>query len=344
MKDKTILITGAAGSIGSEIVRQMSAYQPKLLLLCDIAESPLHHIELEMGDNFPELKIQPLLADVRNKKRVNRIFETFRPEYIFHAAAYKHVPMMEKNPCEAVLTNVCGTINLADAALKYGAECFVMISTDKAVNPGNVMGASKRVAEIYIQSLLGKTRFITTRLGNVIGSTGSVVPRFEEQIKRGGPVTVTHPEAIRYFMSLPEACRLILEAGAIGKSGEIFVFDMGEPIKIIDLAKNMIRQAGYEPDKDIEIQIIGLRPGEKLHEELLYNRETDTATANSKIKVGKKYAYEPSKIQLLLQTLIAEAESGDDISVVKTMKAIVPEFVSCNSVYCGLDFEKNKSI
>jgi FlaA1/EpsC-like NDP-sugar epimerase len=337
LTEKTVLVTGAAGSIGSEIVRQLSAFSPKQIVLCDIAESPLHQLELEISDNYPNVNIRPLISDVRNRERMRNIFESYRPEYIYHAAAYKHVPMMEKNPSEAVLTNICGTINIADLSLEYGAEKFVMISTDKAVNPGNVMGASKRIAEIYIQSLTGSTRFITTRFGNVLGSTGSVIPRFAEQIKRGGPVTVTHPEVIRYFMTIPEACRLVLEAGTFGKGGEIFVFDMGEPVKIIDLAKKMILLSGYEPYKEIDIEITGLRPGEKLHEELLYHSETDGNTPNRKIKIGKKYSYDPAKINSVLTTLIMEAKAGRDLNAVKTMKTLIPEFVSCNSVYSELD-------
>jgi FlaA1/EpsC-like NDP-sugar epimerase len=337
LKNKTVMITGAAGSIGSGIVDLLSAFDVKMLLICDIAESPLYRLSLELKDNYPDLKYRILLADIKNGGRMRRIFEQYRPEYVFHAAAFKHVPIMEDNPCEAALTNVFGTKTVADLATQYGTECFVIISTDKAVRPGSVMGATKRIAEIYVQSLEGKTRFITTRFGNVLCSNGSVIPRFEEQIKRGGPVTVTHRDVIRYFMTVHEACSLVLEASAIGHGGEVFVFDMDEPIKIIDLAEKMIRLSGYEPYKDINIEITGLRSGEKLHEEILYDRENAEDTPNSKIKIGKVGSPDPVKVRAVLEKLLDSAENGDDIATVKTMKELIPEFKSCNSIYSRLD-------
>ncbi|MDD4116453.1 MAG: nucleoside-diphosphate sugar epimerase/dehydratase, partial [Massilibacteroides sp.] len=283
LEDKVVMVTGAAGSIGSEICRQLCTFPIKQLVLFDSAETPMHNLRLELSERFSGLDYVPVLGDVRNNARVEAIMNRYRPQIIFHAAAYKHVPLMEENPCEAVRTNVYGTRIVADSAIKFKAEKFVMISTDKAVNPTNVMGASKRVAEMYVQSLnralkeglmKGETRFITTRFGNVLGSNGSVIPLFRAQITKGGPVTVTHPDIIRYFMTIPEACRLVLEAGTMGQGGEIFVFDMGEPVKIADLAKRMIRLAGLEPDVDIDIKYTGLRPGEKLYEEVLSDQET----------------------------------------------------------------------
>ena len=280
LKDKTILVTGAAGSIGSEICRQLAHFPIKKLICLDAAETPMHDLRLELEEKYKELDFVPIIGDVRNPDRVDYVFRNWHPQVVFHAAAYKHVPLMEENPCEAVRTNVFGTRVIADAAVSYGVEKFVMISTDKAVNPTNIMGCSKRLAEIYVQSLsvaiskgalAGNTKFITTRFGNVLGSNGSVIPRFRDQIAKGGPVTVTHPDIIRYFMTIPEACRLVLEAGTMGKGGEIFIFDMGEPVKIADLAKRMIELSGLQVDKDIEIKYTGLRPGEKLYEELLSN-------------------------------------------------------------------------
>lgn len=295
LKDKTILVTGAAGSIGSEICRQLAHFPIKKLICLDAAETPMHDLRLELEEKYKELDFVPIIGDVRNPDRVDYVFRNWHPQVVFHAAAYKHVPLMEENPCEAVRTNVFGTRVIADAAVSYGVEKFVMISTDKAVNPTNIMGCSKRLAEIYVQSLsvaiskgalAGNTKFITTRFGNVLGSNGSVIPRFCDQIAKGGPVTVTHPDIIRYFMTIPEACRLVLEAGTMGKGGEIFIFDMGEPVKIADLAKRMIELSGLQVDKDIEIKYTGLRPGEKLYEELLSNKENTKETPHEKIRVA----------------------------------------------------------
>ena len=295
LKDKTILVTGAAGSIGSEICRQLAHFPIKKLICLDAAETPMHDLRLELEEKYKELDFVPIIGDVRNPDRVDYVFRNWHPQVVFHAAAYKHVPLMEENPCEAVRTNVFGTRVIADAAVSYGVEKFVMISTDKAVNPTNIMGCSKRLAEIYVQSLsvaiskgalAGNTKFITTRFGNVLGSNGSVIPRFRDQIAKGGPVTVTHPDIIRYFMTIPEACRLVLEAGTMGKGGEIFIFDMGEPVKIADLAKRMIELSGLQVDKDIEIKYTGLRPGEKLYEELLSNKENTKETPHEKIRVA----------------------------------------------------------
>ena len=344
---KTILITGAAGSIGSEIVRQISQFNPKLLLICDMAESPLHNLSLELQDKYPLISFLPIIGDVQNYNQMELVFKKHKPQYIYHAAAYKHVPLMEAHPCEAISTNVLGSRNIIDLAVRYEAESFVMVSTDKAVNPANVMGASKRIAEIYMQALSKKLkeessskpfiRIITTRFGNVLGSNGSVIPRFRDQIERGNPVTVTHPDIIRYFMTIPEACRLVLEAGNFGQGGEIFVFDMGEPVKIKDLAEKMIRLSGQEPGADIEIKYTGLRPGEKLYEELLYNKETVQPTHNPKIMIGKTRGYEYEQVAPLLNQLIETALRFDKIEVVKLMKKITPEFISQNSEYEKLD-------
>jgi FlaA1/EpsC-like NDP-sugar epimerase len=347
MKGNTVLISGAAGSIGSEIVRQLSAFDLESVLLCDIAESPLHQLILDLEDCFPKMKFYPLIADVRNYKRMKCIFETYKPQYIYHAAAYKHVPLMELHPNEAVLANVLGTKNLAELAKAYHAECFVMISTDKAVNPANVMGASKRIAEIYIQSLsdeakkqagdIPSTRFIITRFGNVLDSSGSVTLRFAEQIKSGRPVTVTHPDIIRYFMTIQGACNLVLKAGEIGKGGEIFVFDMGEPVKIKHLAEEMIRMAGLEPYKDIDIVYTGLRPGEKLHEELLYSKENVKPTDNKEIMIGTAGVYNYDEVASLTDQLIEISYHCDSMKIVEMMKKIVPEFISQNSIFEELD-------
>ena len=346
LKDKTILVTGAAGSIGSEICRQLAHFPIKKLICLDAAETPMHDLRLELEEKYKELDFVPIIGDVRNPDRVDYVFRNWHPQVVFHAAAYKHVPLMEENPCEAVRTNVFGTRVIADAAVSYGVEKFVMISTDKAVNPTNIMGCSKRLAEIYVQSLsvaiskgalAGNTKFITTRFGNVLGSNGSVIPRFRDQIAKGGPVTVTHPDIIRYFMTIPEACRLVLEAGTMGKGGEIFIFDMGEPVKIADLAKRMIELSGLQVDKDIEIKYTGLRPGEKLYEELLSNKENTKETPHEKIRVAavREHAYKDVVEHI---DLLAELSLHVHIlPMVKEMKSFVPEFKSQNSQFTRLD-------
>ena len=343
-KDKVILITGAAGSIGSELVRQLAQFKPKLLIVFDIAETPLHTLRLEMESSFPDLKFIPIIGDVRSANRLDYVFRTYHPQIVYHAAAYKHVPLMEENPCEAILVNVKGTMNLANYALRYHADSFVMISTDKAVNPTNVMGASKRIAEIYVQSLAkeskkndSKIKFVTTRFGNVLGSNGSVIPYFKEQIERGGPVTVTHPDIIRYFMTIPEACRLVLEAASFGNTGEIYVFDMGSPVKIVDLAKRMIELAGYVPEKDIKIEFIGLRPGEKLYEELLNDKETTIPTKHEKITIASVRQYDFDTVLNAVHTMIELSTKVEMNNTVKSMKKLVPEFISKNSTYSELD-------
>ncbi|RKU66422.1 polysaccharide biosynthesis protein [Parabacteroides sp. AF17-3] len=343
---KVVMVTGAAGSIGSELCRQLCTFGLKQLILFDSAETPMHTIRLELADRFPDVVFTPIMGDVRMLARVESVFKTFHPQYVFHAAAYKHVPLMEENPCEAVHTNVQGTRNMADMSVKYGADKFIMISTDKAVNPTNVMGASKRLAEIYVQSLSiaiskglhpGKTRFITTRFGNVLGSNGSVIPRFREQLAKGGPLTVTHPDIIRYFMTIPEACRLVLEAAFMGKGNEIFVFDMGTPVKIADLARRMIELAGLIPEKDIEIKYTGLRPGEKLYEELLATKENTLPTNNAKIFRAKVREYDFMDISILITRLVDLSIRVEKLEAVKVMKSIVPEFISRNSEYEKLD-------
>ncbi len=338
--DKVVLVTGAAGSIGSELCRQLAQMHIRTLVMYDSAESPLHYVRLEFEKQYPDLEFIPIIGDVRVKERLRMVFETYHPQVVFHAAAYKHVPLMEENPCEAVLVNVVGSRQVADMALEYGAEKMIMISTDKAVNPTNVMGASKRLAEIYIQSLgcairegkiAGHTKFITTRFGNVLGSNGSVIPRFKEQIENGGPVTVTHPKIIRFFMTIPEACRLVMEAATMGRGNEIFVFEMGKPIKIVDLAKRMIELAGFRPGDDIEIQFTGLRPGEKLYEEVLSNGENTIPTDNKKIMIAKVRHYEYTDI---LDTYIEFENLSREVKIIETvklMKEVVPEFVSKNS-------------
>lgn len=348
LKGKVVLVTGAAGSIGSELCRQLCRFGLKQLVLFDSAETPMHNIRLELEEKFPDVEFVPVMGDVRMIHRVESVYQRFHPQIVFHAAAYKHVPLMEENPCEAVHTNVYGTRNVADMAVKYGVEKFVMVSTDKAVNPTNVMGASKRLAEMYVQSLSvaiskgrypGKTRFITTRFGNVLGSNGSVIPRFREQLAKGGPLTVTHPDIIRYFMTIPEACRLVLEAAFMGKGNEIFVFDMGTPVKIADLARRMIELAGLVPGKDIEIKYTGLRPGEKLYEELLATKENTLPTKNEKIFRAQVREYDYEDICTVITPLIDLAIKVDKMGTVRMMKGIVPEFKSKNSVYEALDKE-----
>jgi FlaA1/EpsC-like NDP-sugar epimerase len=338
---KRILVTGAAGSIGSEIVRQVIAYEPSLMVLCDHAESPLHEIQLEIQDRFPLANIEVVLADVSNYDRMYKLFNVCRPEVVYHAAAYKHVPLIENNPFEAISVNVGGTKKVAELSVHFGVEKFVMISTDKAVNPTNVMGASKRLAEIYTQSLNGvpncKTRFITTRFGNVLGSNGSVIPRFRAQIEKGGPITVTHPDITRYFMTISEAVQLVLEAGTMGKGGEIFVFDMGKPVKIVDLAKRMIKLAGLEEGKDIHIVFTGLRPGEKLYEELLASTEMTLPTHHEKIRIAKVRNYRYEEASRSMEELLEINEHHQNEEVVKKMKMIIPEFLSKNSIYEELD-------
>lgn len=345
LKGQTVIVTGAAGSIGSEIVRQAAAFKPQTIVLFEMAESPLHDLTVDLRKEFPNQQFVPVIADVRNVDMVEDVFEEYHPHVVFHAAAYKHVPLMEDFPAQAILANVQGSKNVADMAIKYKAKRFVMVSTDKAVNPTNVMGASKRIAEIYVQSLFLKeakenincTKFITTRFGNVLGSNGSVVPYFKKQIAEGGPVTVTHPDIIRYFMTIPEASCLVLEAATLGNGGEIFCFDMGQPVKIADLAKNMIRLAGFEPGKDIEITYTGLRPGEKLYEELLNQKETTIPTKNKKILVAKVREYDYQDVASQIESLIKLAQDGKVFPTVKLMKQIVPEFKSKNSIYEELD-------
>jgi len=347
LKSKIVLISGAVGSIGSEIVRQITNYSPRLIVLLDQAESPMHEFSLELQEKFPDQDFSIVLGDVRNRERMEYIMDLYRPDFIYHAAAYKHVPLMEDNPVESIQVNVKGTKNMADLAVKYGVERFVMISTDKAVNPTNVMGASKRIAEIYVQSLSKKinangkssTKFITTRFGNVLGSNGSVIPHFKKQIESKGPVTVTHPEITRYFMTIPEACTLVLEAGAMGSGGEIYIFDMGNPVKIVDLARKMIRLAGYTPEKDIKIVYTGLRPGEKLYEELLNKKETTIETHNPKIMIAKVQEYDFDAVSAEIDELIRYSYLCKNFLTVAKMKKIVPEFLSKNSKYERLDLE-----
>ncbi len=345
LSNKVVLITGAAGSIGSEIVRQVATHNPSGVILLEMAESPLHDLMMEVKPLFPTTKFIHVIADVRNLTMLEPIFKEYKPDVVFHAAAYKHVPLMEDFPPQAILTNVLGTKNIADLSVKYGVQRFIMVSTDKAVNPTNIMGASKRIAEIYVQSLFLKlfkennqcTKFITTRFGNVLGSNGSVVPYFKKQIAQGGPITVTHPDIIRYFMTIPEASSLVLEAATLGNGGEIYVFDMGQPVKISDLAKNMIRLAGYVPGKDIEIVYTGLRPGEKLYEELLNQKELTIPTTNEKILVAKVREYDFDEVSSSIEQLIQSAQEGKIFPTVQFMKEIVPEYKSKNSIYEKLD-------
>jgi FlaA1/EpsC-like NDP-sugar epimerase len=339
LKDKTILITGAAGSIGSELVRQIASYKPAKLILIDQAETPLYDIELELKEAIGSKNYSIVLADILNKKRIEKVFDTFRPQFVYHAAAYKHVPMMENNPLEAFQNNVIGSRILADLSHKYGVEKFVMVSTDKAVNPTGIMGATKRMAEIYIQSLneLSNTNFITTRFGNVLNSNGSVIPRFLKQIKDGGPVTVTHPEITRFFMTIPEACQLVLEASVMGNGGEIFLFDMGKAVKILELAKNLIRSTGYLVGKDIEIVFTGLRPGEKLYEELLLDAEENKPTHHPKIKIAEVCKYDYDGIKNHIDKFSFPVETQSITEVVKLMKEMIPTYRSKNSVFEKLD-------
>lgn len=343
---KVVMVTGAAGSIGSELCRQLVTFGVSHLILFDNAETPMHELRLELERNFPDLKFTPFIGDVRQKERLRMAFEKYRPKVVFHAAAYKHVPLMEENPCEAVRVNVIGSRLVADFCVEYGVEMMVMISTDKAVNPTNVMGASKRLAEIYVQSLgvalerreiKGCTRFVTTRFGNVLGSNGSVIPYFRKQIEQGGPVTVTDPRITRFFMTIPEACRLVMEAATMSTGNQIFVFDMGEPVRIVELAERMIRLAGYVPDEDIKIKFIGLRPGEKLYEEVLSNEESTVSTEHPKIRVARVKNYCRDEILGAYDKLAELALAVKVEETVRLMKQVVPEFKSKNSVYEKLD-------
>lgn len=340
---KRILITGSAGSIGSEMVRQIAKYSPAELILIDSAETPQHDIRLMMAKQFPEIKAETIVTTICSKSRMEHIFKTYLPDYVFHAAAYKHVPMMENNPCESIQNNVYGTKILADLAIKYGVKKFVMISTDKAVNPTNVMGCSKRICEIYVQSLnkavkegivKGETQFVTTRFGNVLGSNGSVIPLFKKQIKAGGPVTVTDPRIIRYFMLIPEACKLVLEAGTKGNGGEIFVFDMGKPVNIADMAQRMINRSGA---KNVEIKYTGLRAGEKLYEEVLNEKESTKPSFHDKIRIAEVREYDYTEVSKQIDNLIEKSKLYDEMLTVKIMKEIVPEYKSNNSIYEKLD-------
>ena len=347
LKDKTILITGAAGSIGSEIVRQVILFNPKKVIILDQAETPLHQLSLELASNqIQNTNIINVISDIRNRDSVENVFKKHSPDVVFHAAAYKHVPLMEENPSQAIETNVKGTKNLADLSCEYNVKKFVMVSTDKAVNSSNVMGASKRIAEKYVQSLQLKnksekgekaTKFITTRFGNVLGSNGSVVPLFTKRIAEGGPVTITHQDIIRYFMTIPEACQLVLEAGAMGNGGEIYIFDMGKPVKIIDLARKMIKLAGFVPDKDIKIDIVGLRPGEKLYEELLNDTSKTLPTHHKKIMIEQELETDFNPLHDDINDLLLTIKSIDNDLIVSKMKQIVPEFISMNSTFSVLD-------
>ncbi|MDP5158441.1 MAG: polysaccharide biosynthesis protein [Flaviramulus sp.] len=343
IEGKTIFVTGGAGSIGSEIVNQLGKYSPKSLIVIDQAETPLHSLTLKVENKFPELNFIPIICDIRNKERLDYLFKTLKPDIIYHCAAYKHVPMMEKNPSESVSVNILGTKILADLAAKFDVERFIMISTDKAVNPSNVMGATKRVAEMYVQSLhnflkdRSRTKFITTRFGNVLGSNGSVVPLFKKQIQEGGPVTITHPDIIRYFMTIPEACQLVMEASTMGSGGEIFIFDMGKAVKIIDLARKMILLAGFIPEKEIKIKAIGLRPGEKLYEELLNDKSITLPTYHDKIMIVKVNNDQFDYIEKEVDQIIKVSNNNESIKIVKRIKKLVPEYKSLNSSFEKLD-------
>ena len=339
---KTVLVTGAAGSIGSELCRQLASFGPKKLVLFDNGETPMHNLRLELEERFKDLDFVPVIGDVRQEPRLDYVFRKHRPQVVFHAAAYKHVPLMEENPCEAVRVNVAGSRNVADKCVQYDVEKMVMVSTDKAVNPTNIMGCTKRLAEIYVQSLglaiekgevKGRTRFVTTRFGNVLGSNGSVIPRFREQIAKGGPVTVTHPDINRFFMTIPEACRLVMEAATMSTGNQIFVFDMGESVKIDTLARRMITLAGFKPDKDIKIEYTGLRPGEKLYEEVLSNKENTDPTSHDRIRVAKVREYEHEKAKAIMSELEHLSLVVQIPEMVQLMKQTVPEFISKNSEY-----------
>ncbi|NND64062.1 MAG: polysaccharide biosynthesis protein, partial [Flavobacteriaceae bacterium] len=338
---KTVLVTGGAGSIGSEIVKQLASFQPELIVILDQAESALHELELFLLQSYPNLKFITELADISNMYRMELMFKKYHFDIIYHAAAYKHVPLIERNPHEAIYVNILGTVNISILSISYDIEKFVMVSTDKAVNPTNVMGASKRAAEMYVQSLQNEkgvyTRFITTRFGNVLGSSGSVIPHFRKQIMQGGPVTVTHKDIIRYFMTIPEACQLVLQAGTMGKGGEIYVFDMGKPVKILDLAERMIRLSGLEPYVDVDIKFTGLRPGEKLYEELLNDSSTTLPTHHPKIMISKIPAGNFPIIKTKIKEIIKTATRHKDKKVVKLLKELVPEFISENSEFEELD-------
>ena len=341
--NKCVLITGAAGSIGSEIVRQVAEKKPSKVILFDNAETPLFHIDLELSKSKIQVNYEIVVGDIRNKERMTKVFKTFKPDTIYHAAAYKHVPLMEDNPAEAIHTNILGTKTIADLAVEHKVKKFVMVSTDKAVNPTSIMGASKRIAEMYTQSLnsLNITKFITTRFGNVLGSNGSVIPLFKKQIENGGPITVTHPDVNRFFMTIPEACLLVLEAGAMGKGGEIFIFDMGKSIKIVDLAKKMVKLSGLTLGKDIQIVFTGLRPGEKLYEELLNNEENTLPTHHPRIMIAKVREYNIENIKTEISNLIDRAVMQDNFKIVEKMKSLIPEYQSNNSIYEIIDKKGN---
>ncbi|MBR2128124.1 MAG: polysaccharide biosynthesis protein [Bacteroidales bacterium] len=349
---KTVLVTGAAGSIGSELCRQLASFGPKKLVLFDNGETPMHNLRLELEERFKELDFEPVIGDVRQEPRLDYVFRKHRPQVVFHAAAYKHVPLMEENPCEAVRVNVAGSKNVADKCIQYDVEKMVMISTDKAVNPTNIMGCTKRLAEIYVQSLglalekgeiKGKTKFVTTRFGNVLGSNGSVIPRFREQIAKGGPLTVTHPEITRFFMTIPEACRLVMEAATMSTGNQIFVFDMGESVKIDTLARRMITLAGFVPDKDIMIEYSGLRPGEKLYEEVLSTKENTDPTSHDRIRIARVRQYEYGRARTTMEELEDLALKVNIPDMVRLMKRTVPEFLSKNSEFEKYDLEINRN-
>ena len=347
-KDKVVMVTGAAGSIGSELCRQLATFGVKELVLYDNSETPMHNIRLELEEKYPGLTFTPIIGDVRITARLDYVFRKWKPQVVFHAAAYKHVPLMEENPCEAVLVNVAGSRNVADKCVEYGAEMMVMVSTDKAVNPTNIMGCTKRLAEIYVQSMglameqgkvAGKTKFVTTRFGNVLGSNGSVIPRFRDQIAKGGPVTVTHPEITRFFMTIPEACRLVMEAATMSSGNQIFVFDMGESVKIDELARRMIRLAGFTPDKDIMVEYSGLRPGEKLYEEVLSNKENTIPTDHDRIMIAKVRSYDYEDARTVADELERLSRAVEIPDMVRLMKRTVPEFKSKNSRFEVYDKE-----